>query len=312
MEASALCATTAGLTFTFEALLIAVMSDTDDTKKSEERAESPASTEERPETRDEGARAGERDDASSDEGRDASASSDDGNTEASDVQGGEAVSTKKSAKEPPPPPPTLGQWAFLGVVALVTAGVDLWTKAWAIKRLSMPSPRVVPLCTPPQGMSHYLYQRVPHNEIVLSRNYLELRYAENCGGAWGLLHGASEKIRRPFFFLITVLAILFIVHLYRSLEKDQRAMRLALPLVLGGAIGNLVDRLRLGYVVDFILMHWKDKAYWPTYNVADIAITIGIALMLFEFIFGGKPKSATAIAKPDKDAKKSAATAAAS
>ena len=66
----------------------------------------------------------------------------------------------------------------------------------------------------------------------------------------------------------------------------------ALPLVLGGAIGNLVDRLRLGYVVDFILMHWKEKFYWPTYNVADIAITVGIALMIFEFIFGAKPKTA--------------------
>jgi signal peptidase II len=68
-------------------------------------------------------------------------------------------------------------------------------------------------------------------------------------------------------------------------------MRLALPLVLGGAIGNLVDRLRLGYVVDFILMHWKDKFYWPTYNVADIAITVGIVLMIYEFIFGKNPST---------------------
>lgn len=216
----------------------------------------------------------------------------------SDVSGGEPVETKKKpSKEPLPPPPTMLQWLFLAVVALATAGVDLWTKSWAIKRLSMPSPRAVPLCTPPPGQQHYLYQRVAHNSIVLSQNYLELRYAENCGGAWGLLHGASEKVRRPFFFLITILAIGFIVHLYRSLEKDQRAMRLALPLVLGGAIGNLVDRLRLGYVVDFILMHWKDKFYWPTYNVADIAITVGIVLMIYEFIFGTKPSTPEPLVK---------------
>jgi signal peptidase II len=212
----------------------------------------------------------------------------------SDVEGGEVIPVKREEKEPLPPPPTALEWAFLAGVGLVTAGLDLWSKAWAIKRLSMVSPRAVPLCTPPSGMTHYLYQRVPHNEIVLSRNWFELRYAENCGGAFGFLHGANEKFRRPFFFLVTVLAIIFIVHLYRSLEKDQRAMRLALPLVLGGAIGNLVDRLRLGYVVDFIVMHWKDKYYWPTYNVADIAITVGIGLMVLEFIVGGRKKPSDA------------------
>ncbi|MFO0556859.1 MAG: signal peptidase II [Polyangiales bacterium] len=265
------------------------MSDTDDTKKPAETAETPASSnDESPKTEaSEEAKASTKDEATSSE---------------SDVSGGEVVETKKKpAKEPLPAPPTMMQWVFLALVALATAGVDLWSKSWAIKRLSMPSPRVVPLCTPPPGQQHYLYQRVAHNSIVMSQNYLEFRYAENCGGAWGLLHGASEKVRRPFFFLITILAIGFIVHLYRSLEKDQRAMRLALPLVLGGAIGNLVDRLRLGYVVDFILMHWKEKFYWPTYNVADIAITVGIGLMIYEFIFGAKPStSEPAVKKGDK------------
>ncbi|MDP3276576.1 MAG: signal peptidase II [Deltaproteobacteria bacterium] len=208
-----------------------------------------------------------------------------------EVEGGEEVVEKPKAKEPPPAPPTTKQWMMFAVVAALTAGADLWSKAWAVKRLSIPSPRVVPLCTPPAGMQHYMLQRIPQNELVVNRSYFELRYMENCGGAWGLLHGAQEKFRRPFFFLVTVLAIGFIVHLYRTLEKDQRAMRIALPLVLGGAVGNLVDRLRLGYVVDFILMHWKDKYYWPTYNIADVAITIGIALMILEFIFGGRSAS---------------------
>lgn len=257
------------------------MSDTDDTKKPADSAETPAPNET---------------DATRDDEKKASATEE---AAESDVSGGEVVK-KKPAKEPLPAPPTMMQWVFLAIVAIATAGVDLWSKSWAIRRLSMPSPRAVPLCTPPPGAQHYLYQRVPQNQVVLSQNYLEFRYTENCGGAWGLLHGASEKIRRPFFFLITILAIGFIVHLYRTLEKDQRAMRLALPLVLGGAIGNLVDRLRLGYVVDFILMHWKEKFHWPTYNVADIAITIGIALMIFEFIFGAKPAET-----PKKSEKKS-------
>jgi signal peptidase II len=140
-------------------------------------------------------------------------------------------------------------------------------------------------------MTHYVYQRHPTGDVTVINGYLDLRYAENCGGAWGLLHGAPEKLRKPFFLLVTFGAVAFIIHLYRSLEPEQRAMRWALPLVLGGAIGNLVDRMRLGYVVDFIDMHLKDK-HWPTYNVADIAITVGIALMVLEYILG--PKKAPA------------------
>jgi signal peptidase II len=195
------------------------------------------------------------------------------------------------------------QWAFLMVVALVTAGLDLWSKAWAIKALSIANIRAVPLCTPPPGGTHYQYQRFPSREIVVLRNYLDFQYAENCGGAWGLLHGAREGLRKPFFLLVTIGAVIFILHLYRGLEQGQRAMRWALPLVLGGAIGNLADRTRLGYVVDFIHAHWRDKFHWPTFNVADIAITVGIGLMLLEYILGPKK------APPVKAKAKPAATA---
>lgn len=194
--------------------------------------------------------------------------------------------------------PTWKQWVFLLVVALVTAGLDLWSKAWAIDRLSVPSPRPVPLCTPPPGMSHAMYQRYPSRDITLIRDYLDLRYAENCGGAWGFLHGANEKFRKPFFLFVSLGAVLFIVHLYRGLEPGQRATRWALPLVLGGAIGNLVDRMRLGYVVDFIDAHYKDKFHWPTFNVADIAITVGIGLMLLEYVIGPRRSSVGAHARP--------------
>ena len=202
----------------------------------------------------------------------------------------------KKASAPPAPSTTPLQWVFLLVIAGVTAGLDLWSKAWAIRKLSMPMPRPVPLCTPPPGQSHYMYQRYALREITWIRDYLDLRYAENCGGAWGLLHGAREGLRKPFFMLVTIGAVIFILYLYRTLEKGQRAMRWALPLVLGGAIGNLVDRMRLGYVVDFIDAHWRDKYHWPTFNVADIAITVGIGLMLLEYILG--PKKAPAAGKP--------------
>jgi signal peptidase II len=194
------------------------------------------------------------------------------------------------------PRQTPAQWLFFAVVSLVTAGLDLWSKAWAIGRLSTATTRPMPLCTPPEGMSHYVYQRHPSGDLTLINGYLDFRYAENCGGAWGLLHGANEKFRKPFFLLVTIGAVLFILHLYRTLEQGQRSMRWALPLVLGGALGNLVDRMRLGYVVDFIDAHLKDRYHWPTFNVADIAITVGIGLMLLEYVLG--PKKAPAKARP--------------
>lgn len=213
-------------------------------------------------------------------------------------EGAKAGTVKKAAAKQPEPPPTTTplQWLFLLVIAGVTAGLDLWSKAWAIKKLSAPMSHPVPLCTPPAGSAHYMYQRYALREVTWIRDYLDMRYAENCGGAWGLLHGAREGLRKPFFMLVTIGAVVFILHLYRTLEKGQRAMRWALPLVLGGAIGNLVDRMRLGYVVDFIDMHWRDKYHWPTYNIADVAITFGIGLMLIEYILG--PKKAPAPSKP--------------
>jgi signal peptidase II len=178
-------------------------------------------------------------------------------------------------------------WIFLVGVTGVSAVADLWSKAWAMGALSRVQSSPPPLCAPPPGMTHYLPQRMASREIVLIKDLLDFQYAENCGGAFGLLHGASESLRKPFFLIVTLVAIGFIVQMYRTMEPGQRLTKWALPLVLGGAIGNLVDRVRLGYVVDFIHAHWRTH-HWPTFNVADIAITVGIGLMLLEYILGPK------------------------
>ena len=75
---------------------------------------------------------------------------------------------------------------------------------------------------------------------------------KNRGGAWGLLQSTSENVRRPFFLLVSVAAIAFIMTLYRRLQPRQRALKWGLPLVLGGALGNVFDRIRYGHVIDFI------------------------------------------------------------
>jgi signal peptidase II len=190
------------------------------------------------------------------------------------------------------------QWAVLAIIAVVTAGADLWSKSWAARHLAIPSGHRGPLCTPQPGTQYAIPQNLARGARTLVRNYLDLHYTENCGGAWGLLHGARESLRKPFFLLVTLGAVAFIVQMYRTLEANQRMMRVALPLVLGGALGNLVDRVRLGYVVDFIDAHWRDRYHWPTFNVADVAITVGILLMLVEYVVGPRRARSTTTRAP--------------
>ena len=92
-------------------------------------------------------------------------------------------------------------------------------------------------------------------------------------------------MRRPFFLLVSVAAIAFIMTLYRRLLPRQRALKWGLPLVLGGALGNVLDRIRFGQVIDFIDVHLVYRGierHWPTFNVADIAICVGVGLMAID------------------------------
>jgi signal peptidase II len=153
-------------------------------------------------------------------------------------------------------------YVFLAFVAVATLACDVATKAWAARRLDA-------------------YPGV----VEVWNNHLTLVLARNRGGAWGLLQSTSENVRRPFFLLVSVAAIAFIMTLYRRLLPRQRALRWGLPLVLGGALGNVLDRIRYGQVIDFIDVHvlWKGAdRHWPTFNVADIAICVGVGLMAID------------------------------
>jgi signal peptidase II len=136
--------------------------------------------------------------------------------------------------------------------------------------------------------------------VVVIPGYWQHRYVENPGAAWGLLSRVSDTWRVPFFHVISVLAILIIVAFYRRLEADQRLMALSLSLVLGGALGNYVDRLVRGYVIDFIDWHWRNdpRLHWPTFNVADSAICVGVFLMLVETLFARRPPPTADVVAP--------------
>jgi signal peptidase II len=187
-----------------------------------------------------------------------------------------AIAAPEPAPLSAPPLADRPTFLFFGIVASVSLLADVMSKAWAEIVLS----------------------RRPFEEpsIVLIKKHLTFTIAYNKGGAWGLLQDAPESVRRPFFFAVSVLAVLFIVSLYSKIGRGQRALAWGLPLVLGGALGNLSDRVTRSSVIDFIdyraewvlsmnrlilkaVPGWGVTDHWPTFNVADIAICVGVGLM---------------------------------
>lgn len=121
------------------------------------------------------------------------------------------------------------------------------------------------------------------NSFVLSEskrvvtNFFHITYVRNPGAAFGIL--SDNAIRLPFFIGISIIAVLGILWYLRRVANDKTWQHLALGLILSGALGNLIDRLRLGEVIDFIDVHWYNY-HWPAFNIADSAICIGVAIML--------------------------------
>lgn len=115
-----------------------------------------------------------------------------------------------------------------------------------------------------------------HQSIELVENFFHLTYVRNPGAAFGIL--AEHSLRRPFFIGISLVATVGILW-YAKQTKGQTLTHLALGLILSGALGNLIDRIRFGEVVDFLDFHWYQHR-WPAFNIADSAICVGVALLL--------------------------------
>lgn len=170
----------------------------------------------------------------------------------------------------------------LCLVALaVCTFADLGSKDWAMEALSRkPLAPTGPVCV--SNDDGYVYfQRLQTAPKVLVDGYLELRYAENCGAAFGVLNRGPSWLRLALFAPAAIAATLGLLWLYWT-GYGGRLFAISVPLIASGALGNLIDRFRLGYVVDFIRFHLKDGFVWPTFNVADITITVGVALLLIE------------------------------
>jgi signal peptidase II len=117
--------------------------------------------------------------------------------------------------------------------------------------------------------------------IDLVGSFVRLTRTSNTGGAFGLLRG-----RGNWFIVVSFVAALAIAALSRQIARGRRVERLAFGLILGGAVGNLIDRVRLGAVIDFIDIGGSGYR-WPAFNVADSAITIGVTLLAISLVFFG-------------------------
>jgi signal peptidase II len=165
-------------------------------------------------------------------------------------------SSDRAARGGFPPYP----WAWLGVTALVIL-LDWFSKQRVSEALELYRPQ----------------------EIF---SWLNITLAHNYGAAFSFLADAGGWQRTFFIVLASVVSVVLLVWLLR-LPRHEWRTALGLSLVLGGAVGNLADRIRLGYVVDFIDVHFSGWHY-PAFNVADSAITCGVALLLLDALWFGR------------------------
>jgi len=150
------------------------------------------------------------------------------------------------------------------VISIVIIGLDQWTKQLAVVYLIYAQPV----------------------EVLPVLNWTLLY---NKGAAFSFLSDAGGWQRWLFTGISSVVSMIFIVWLVR-LPKTQFLMRWSLMFVIAGALGNLIDRVMLGYVIDFISVHW-DEHYFPAFNLADSSITLGAFLMIADIFFPAEKKS---------------------
>lgn len=130
---------------------------------------------------------------------------------------------------------------------------------------------------------NYIVANFEFGTYVRITPYFNLVHVHNTGAAFGFLSQASESVRMPFFLGVSVVAVGVIAALVYKAAEDKLAYVAGLGLVLGGAVGNFIDRIRYGFVIDF-LDFYVGTSHWPAFNVADIAISVGVGLLLIDMI----------------------------
>ena len=119
------------------------------------------------------------------------------------------------------------------------------------------------------------------DSIPVIENFFHITYVRNKGAAFSFLSSASWRL--PFFITVSIVAALVILIAFRKLRDDQKLAQTSLALIFSGAVGNLIDRVRMGEVIVFLDAHWY-RHHWPAFNVADSLICVGVFLLAVDMI----------------------------
>lgn len=163
---------------------------------------------------------------------------------------------------PTPPstqPSNRRKYWILGVVAPFFLALDQWTKGLVLEKFQL-------------------------GETLQLTSFFNLTYVRNTGAAFGILSDAHPEFRVPFFTAVPLIALVTIGYIFKKLKPEENRLALALALVVSGAIGNFIDRIKYGYVVDFLDFHWNYEAHFPAFNVADSAICVGVGLLMLDML----------------------------
>lgn len=147
-----------------------------------------------------------------------------------------------------------------------------------------------------QASKAWALRRVRFQDVTVIRGLLDFVYAENRGIAFGQLQEGGQFGRWFFVILAATAAIAVLFYFFRTPRNDDRILG-ACALLLAGILGNLTDRVRLGFVIDFILLH-AGQYHWPTFNVADASITIGAVLLAYDLVFASRTSAPDSEPKP--------------
>lgn len=128
--------------------------------------------------------------------------------------------------------------------------------------------------------------------LAVLEGFFHITLVHNTGAAFGILANLPDSYREPFFFLVPGITLVVILAVFARLNEKQNISVYALSLIMGGALGNIVDRMRLGYVVDFVDFHFQHKMHFPAFNVADTAITVGVGLLFLSLIYEKETRGA--------------------
>ncbi len=126
-----------------------------------------------------------------------------------------------------------------------------------------------------------------HDSINVVPGMLDITHVRNTGAAFGMLNDMQFRYKAGVMVLIAIAALVAVGIYATTLPRGQRIARLGLALILGGAVGNLIDRAMAGYVIDFVDVYWRGIHFWA-FNVADSAITVGVVLMLLDVLGVGR------------------------